>query len=138
MECPVCYESDSTNGDLLWLQCLHPLCRQCLRRLERKVCPLCRSDIGDEISPDRQIKRSYSDSDVPTIRVRARHRRRRRAVIDILNIDDPSVSVIVESFENVSLRGANKSKRNPNRKERSGKWANRNRQTYGGRKCWVK
>jgi hypothetical protein len=137
MECPVCYSSDFENGDLLWLQCLHPLCTRCLKKLVRNVCPLCRSDIkAEELIPENKTRRAYSDSATRTVRVRARRRRRQRhTYIDTMDLDG-STSLVVESYEDTYLQRAfRKSKKNPNRKERSGKgnWATRNGRTHGRR-----
>lgn len=41
-ECPVCY--DSCN-DCATLKCGHDLCRECLNKLQSRVCPLCRTPI---------------------------------------------------------------------------------------------
>lgn len=138
MECPVCYESDFENGDLLWLRCLHPLCRRCLKKLVRKACPLCRTGIkagiGQTDSKERCVRRTYSDSIVSTIRVRTRRRcRQRRTYVDTMDLENPRVSIIVESYENVGA--FRKRTKNPNRNERDkkGRWANKNRQTRGSR-----
>lgn len=139
MECPICYENVNENGDMLWLECLHALCRRCLRKLERKTCPFCRTDISTEIgrvlndAQDACHVRPYS----APIRVRARRqRRRRRTYVDMMDMDDPNLSLVIESFENISSkRASKKSKKNANRNERSrkGKWANSQGRVRGAR-----
>jgi len=136
MECPVCYECEFLNGDLLWLECLHPLCRQCLLKLETRKCPMCRVDINNDIGMKR-ITRTHSVESVNTIRIRRRRRRRRRNLggdslggrIHTDSIEIDNVSVMLESSVFY------KKKRNINKCERyrKGKWANCHRQTYNKR-----
>ena len=136
MECPVCYSSDFENGDLLWLECLHPLCNQCLKKLVRKVCPLCRVDINADLVPEKILCKSYSDPAPRVVRIRTRRRRRQRnTYVDTMDME--GVSLMVESYENTNLQRAKKSKKNPNRGERygKGKWATRNGRTYGRRRA---
>ena len=138
MQCPVCYESDFENGDLLWLQCLHPLCRRCLKKLVRRMCPLCRSDIKAEIGRDEKPKshtRPYSDS---VVRIRARRRRRRHTSVytDEIVIDNGR-SILVESYENNVGAFKKRSTKNPNKRGRfkKGKWAKSYGHSRGNRLC---
>lgn len=129
LECPVCYETFE-HGELCWLECLHRLCKQCLKKLERKVCPLCRKEIDMEyfqhFFPPKERGNSITYTNVF---VRVRRRRRRRTYVDRVSVGN--VSVVMESFDNdkYSRKNFNKGERN-----KRGKWANSRRQTYGGRK----
>jgi len=42
-ECPVCLETISVKK-MSFLECAHALCNQCLRKLEKKECPVCRHE----------------------------------------------------------------------------------------------
>jgi len=45
--CPICYSEEL----VFFLECLHPLCEICARRLKEKICPLCRYEIKKEYIP---------------------------------------------------------------------------------------
>ena len=129
MECPVCF----TVGDIHWLDCLHPLCKKCLKRLKRKLCPLCRCHIRKEIylslfppKPTIQSK----------IRIKTRRSNKRHNKLDIIDIDNRSV--FLESFDEVDLHNFNDKKKQKTRSSRirwtgmnhrnnSKKWGKRNR-----------
>ena len=49
MECPVCLESKLS---IPLLSCGHPLCDVCLPRLNKRICPLCRSPFGKASEPN--------------------------------------------------------------------------------------
>ena len=126
MECPICYENNvDGKGEMLWLECLHPLCKLCLKKLERKVCTLCRHDIKSEILEaschlDQMVKPR-----LVTIRVRERGNR---------HTDVEELSVIMEeTFENASLRKAKRVKRVKRENKKKGRWNDTVRQTFGGR-----
>lgn len=43
MECPICYDTETLDT----LKCLHSVCRPCISKLQRRVCPICRTPIDD-------------------------------------------------------------------------------------------
>lgn len=124
MECPICYENNvDGNGELLWLECLHPLCKRCLKKLERKVCPLCRHDIKSEVIEVITSKKKP----VFTTVIRTEN---------TLSIIDNLSAEIEETFENAVLHKAKRIRKVYTAKrenKKKGRWCNTARQTYGGR-----
>jgi hypothetical protein len=118
---------------MLWLECLHPLCRLCLKKLERKVCPLCRHDINSEIF---DLSSNRLTPDIVCVSVRPRSGlgriRTRRGQLDPVEIENLAV-IMEETFENASLRKAKRAKRVKRENKKKGRWSDTVRQTYGGR-----
>jgi hypothetical protein len=47
-ECPICYENlDSVS--IIFLQCFHYVCKKCLFKLDKKICPHCRFTISQSV-----------------------------------------------------------------------------------------
>ena len=64
MDCEICY---GTGRDPVFLDCKHSLCGKCFVKLERKVCPFCRAEIGSHIKPLPKKKIIYNEEKVKKI-----------------------------------------------------------------------
>jgi hypothetical protein len=53
-DCCVCFSSNYIQNSRL--ACEHPLCNYCFYRLEKKICPLCRSDKMIEFVNVKQVR----------------------------------------------------------------------------------
>lgn len=99
--CPVCYENMSSNT-IVYLECIHSLCRTCLRKLTKDVCPLCRKVIRRKFKISYEtILNAYHPEKLcdyhRDIRVRV-HRRKRRRQMTMEYIDRPNGQIVrVES-----------------------------------------
>lgn len=139
MECPICYENVTDNGDMIRLECLHALCRRCLGKLEKRLCPYCRTDIAVQIIAifNKPLPTKEYPAYTGTIRIRVRRRRRRRARSHEIDVSEVNSRVVVEeSFENMSLTrafniGCSDRKRQKYRQARNGKWTGMNRRNFG-------
>lgn len=47
-ECGICYIS-CLIGSIVYLECCHSLCRECLKKLQNHVCPFCRHAISPPV-----------------------------------------------------------------------------------------
>ena len=120
--CPVCYESNF----LIWLECLHPLCGGCIKKLQRKECPLCRETISPIVYMDPRLHRKKKKNPViytppqrrhQQIRVKTRRRRRRRAISE--REDSDGLDIIIESLDKPRKYGKKK-KKNKNKNKTKG------------------
>lgn len=137
MECQICYENVNDNGDMIRLECLHSLCKRCLGKLEKRICPYCRADIAVEITTIlyRPVLTKEYKVYMDPIRIRGRRRRRRRPKSERLENSDSSRPIIAENLENRSLTkafrtGCSDRKRQKYRQARSGKWTGMNRRNF--------
>lgn len=93
MECPICY--DILTLDIL--KCFHSVCKPCISKLQKRICPICRACIDDE-------NNNINNVDFSFIRPRARRRRMRervREVEEIINqIFRISLNNPIENFDN--------------------------------------
>ena len=52
-ECKICY---ITKTNVVWLECMHTLCKSCCKKLVKKECPFCRMAIKPCIlKPEKKI-----------------------------------------------------------------------------------
>ena len=140
MECPICYENVTDDRDMIRLECMHTMCMRCLGKLEKRLCPYCRTDITMQVTAILYRPLPTRDHKVYTgeIRIRVRRRRRRRKRSERLNIADVDQSVVVESLENMSLTrafkvGCSDRKKQKYRQARNGKWNGMCRRNFGRR-----
>jgi len=148
MECPICYENITDAGDMIRLDCLHSLCRRCLRKLEVLRCPYCRTEISllifDFLKKSLPSRRYLAFADNIHVRTRRRHRMRRRthelnsSDMGISNMDSRIMieeSLQIPNFREIKKRRKQKSgcdkKRQKYRQAKKGKWTGMNRQTFG-------
>jgi hypothetical protein len=90
MECPICYEISAVDN-CRQLQCPHSICKLCLGKLQRHICPLCRApfNFSHEYSThDNDNELTVNSSDIEwehisnydfdfSVEVSTRNRRRR-------------------------------------------------------------
>lgn len=78
MECPICYEL--VTGDK-WqnLECRHALCKFCLGRLQKHICPLCREPIIFYEQYFSQNNNNLHFSEIQSNELGRRRRRRRNS-----------------------------------------------------------
>jgi len=119
MECLICCDPQ-TVGCLIFLDCLHSMCRTCLLKLQKPVCPFCRTVISDNIIRFNRVDNSMNKMIVEkeqSIRIQFRRRSRSRLTTDIFDTEYGDV-IIEEPF---------KTKRKPKAGKnnfRKGRWAN--------------
>jgi hypothetical protein len=98
-ECNICYEC---HANLIFLSCLHSMCKTCLSKLQKRVCPFCRRAFPENVpghKPENNHFEFRYEPDVPVIRIRVRRRRRRiRTTTDTL--DTMHGTVIIETPHN--------------------------------------
>jgi hypothetical protein len=90
VQCLICYE---TRSNLIFLHCLHSLCKCCLNKLEPRICPFCRKEISDDIGE------SFRDNIVKynTICIKMRTRKHNfRSETEILDVNGKTI--IVKTF----------------------------------------
>lgn len=120
--CPVCLDTDSDyKENLIWLECLHPLCTVCLKKLKHKICPLCRNGISDQIlstyiSP-KKIPYKYRTITVKT-------RRKGKYGMQTIEYDE---------IENIHIIIKETKKTKKYERKRKGKWAKMSGKTRANR-----
>jgi hypothetical protein len=138
MECFICYETVNDTGDMIRLECLHSLCKRCLGKLEKRLCPYCRTDITVQVTAI--LYKPLPTKECPvypsTIRIRVRRRRRRRTRSERLEISSTDQTVVLETLDNVSLTrafkvGCSDRKKQKYRQSKSGRWNGLNRKRFG-------
>ena len=133
LECPVCFN----NNELVNLECLHPLCKGCLRKLQKRNCPLCRFTISlavyESVSHSQSFlsNKQYQEQ-IKSIKIKSRRGKRR--IERVFPSVTSGTRVFFETegeFDECEIRG----RPNPNKCERKkrGKWANMSHNRYGSR-----
>ena len=57
MECPICCINKEEKSDIVFLECLHSLCKRCVQKLEKLICPFCRTPIRPEIREVARVRK---------------------------------------------------------------------------------
>lgn len=148
-DCLICYDYQATNGRMIFLECLHGLCQSCLYKLQKSVCPFCRTVIkkdvytqvsnNDKKQVSNEVEVVRNEVIVPisyprVIRVRVRRHRRIRS-IDTDIIDSDYGVVNIESPIQIAIREKYREKRKRNKQDnkKKGRYSQsnyRNRQRY--------
>lgn len=101
-ECLICYD---LHANLIFMKCLHSMCQTCMSKLQKRICPFCRTAIPENVADMKSVDnhfdfnydpvQRYSIRE-PVIRIRVRRRRRRiRTATDIM--DTVHGTVIIET-----------------------------------------
>lgn len=124
-ECLICYHTDVAVDEMVYLECLHRLCKCCYNQLQKQSCPFCRTVIKKVVERKPQnIMETCSKNLEHTIRVRVRRRRRRNRTTTE-TIDSEAGRIIIEtSVKDNRYRSKKPKQRRDNRKK--GHWAKRN------------
>jgi len=96
--CFVCYNFKAGEGKIVFLECLHSLCENCLSKLQVNCCPFCRTEIKAEINLPitQEIKHENLVNVHPQLsRVRFRNRSGARNGFEII---DTAGGPIIEEF----------------------------------------
>lgn len=118
--CPVCLNTDSDyKENIVWLECLHPLCTVCLRKLKHKICPLCRYEISNQIL-DTYITPKKIPSNYRVLKIKTR----RKTKYGIVTVEYNEV-------ENIHL--VLRPKRNKRERKKKGRWAKMSGKTRANR-----
>ena len=99
MECRICYET-VTEEKILYLECTHSLCKICVGKLVKQICPFCRTEIKhNESTMNKKENNEYNiranfediflDTELLVPRQQRRRRRRRRSEIIQQEINIP-------------------------------------------------
>lgn len=88
MDCPICFQVDLDPHNIIWLECFHNLCKDCFKKLVKKVCPFCRSLIKINTPPN-------SNKSSPNIRPQIR---------PVKNIEE-IITDIEDQYETYIARG---------------------------------
>ncbi len=116
-ECLICYEQ---VGNIIFLECLHSMCKLCLANLQQKVCPFCRSAINETVLPGT-ITNMISSLDYRVYEqpLRVRFRRRLRIKMMSETMDAENNSIVVESPNSSPRTKSNKSKNKNFKRDRN-------------------
>lgn len=87
-ECLICYDHKADQGRMVFLECLHTVCKICLTKLQKDACPFCRSQINrkshlEKINQKTKVIQTeyYRENISAEMPIRVRTRRRRRRTI---------------------------------------------------------
>ena len=102
MDCQICFES---GKEPVFLDCKHSLCGKCFIKLERKICPFCRTDIGTHIKPLPKKKIIYIEEKVSKISLNYKGHKA-KVISEVFYIGDKTI--IIE----FPIKNKNKAKNN--------------------------
>ena len=110
MDCLICYTQQKR---LIFLDCSHSMCLQCLLRLQQHVCPFCRNPILNfsqkTYNPRRHIQLIPTVETNRVIRIR-RRKPKERGINETFNVD--SYNIILEDFKNLKKKHKKRGKNN--------------------------
>lgn len=121
-ECLICYDFHAT---LVFMKCLHSMCQICMSKLQKRVCPFCRTAIPENVtdvkSIDDHFGSNYESFREPVIRIRVRRRRRRiRTTTDTMDTIHGTVIIETPVYER-------RKRKNPGKNNfRKGNWTRAN------------
>ena len=118
MDCLICYTHQKR---LIFLDCSHSMCLQCLSRLQQRTCPFCRSPI---LNFFRNIQKTVVHPTERVIRIR-RRKPKERGINETFTID--SYNIILEDFKKLSKKHKKRGKNNFRKNNfKKNNWVTRN------------
>lgn len=101
-ECCICYDTIA-DGNIIRFSCLHVVCSNCFGKFRSFLCPMCKTNLTDELSPEMLalIKSRQEDDGMDRVRDFIREENNNSRQVTILSTDIPEGLVsVVELFNN--------------------------------------
>ena len=109
-ECLICYENNENTTEIIFLACLHSMCKICLSNLRQKVCPFCRTVISPSILANiNETNHELGLFELFESPIRIRFRRQRRRIrLTTDTIDSTHGTILIETPQRINRENQKK------------------------------